>query len=120
MSKVAVMNTVPSPSAMAETACRRKTLGQGFQDGFQAGVVAERSRRGLQWVPVNESTWVAASEGCRYFRAWQRPKDSGPDGGLFIVTETGNDGTAIRRIAEDLPSWKAVNDAVVAVVKAAK
>lgn len=116
MNKV-VMNTVPSPSAMAEAACRHKTLGQGFQDGFQAGVIAERLRRGLQWVPVNESTWVASSEGGRYFRAWQRPKDSGPDGGLFIVTETGNDGAQIRRIAEDLPSWKAVNDAI---VKAAK
>lgn len=117
MSKVAVMNTVPSPSAMAEAACRRKTLSQGFQDGFQAGVIAERSRRGLQWVPINENTWVAVSEGNHYFRAWQRPKDSGPDGGLFIVTETGDHGAPVRRIAEDLPSWKAVNDAV---VKAAK
>ncbi len=112
------MNTVPSPSPadMAESFCRRKTLGQGFQEGFQAGVVAERSRSGPQWVPINESTWVTTSKG-RYFRAWQRPRDSGPDGGLFIVTETGSDGAAICRIAEDVRSWKAVNDVV---VKAAK
>lgn len=34
----------PTPRAMAEIACRKRTLGQGFQSGFEEGVTAERAR----------------------------------------------------------------------------
>ncbi len=39
----AVADPVPTPRAMAEAHCHKKTLGQGYQNGFEAGV-AERSR----------------------------------------------------------------------------
>ncbi len=34
----------PTPRAMAEIACRKRTIGQGFQSGFEEGVIAERAR----------------------------------------------------------------------------
>lgn len=36
----------PSPREMSEKACHKRTLGQGFQNGFEEGVMAERSRVG--------------------------------------------------------------------------
>lgn len=34
----------PTPRAMAEAACHKRSLGQGFQSGFEEGVIAERAR----------------------------------------------------------------------------
>jgi hypothetical protein len=34
----------PSPRKMSEAHCRGRTLGAGYQDGFEAGVRAERAR----------------------------------------------------------------------------
>ena len=34
----------PNVREMSEAHCHRKTLGQGYQDGFEAGVLAERER----------------------------------------------------------------------------
>lgn len=39
-----VADLVPTPRDMAEAHCHKKTLGQGYQNGFEAGVAAERSR----------------------------------------------------------------------------
>lgn len=41
----AVADIVPTPRDMAEAHCHKKTLGQGYQNGFEAGVAAERERR---------------------------------------------------------------------------
>lgn len=39
-----VADPVPTPRAMAEAHCHKRTVGQGYQEGFEAGVVAERNR----------------------------------------------------------------------------
>lgn len=40
----AVPMTAPTPSAMAESACARRVLGQGHQEGFEEGVKTGRAR----------------------------------------------------------------------------
>lgn len=106
----------PTPEHMAEIACSGRTIGQGYQNGFEHGVALERARlmstRAPQWVQMGESTWVAIW-GNGHYRAWVRPMDSGPDGGQITVTEMGI-GRPAQRIVIDAPSWEDASAAVVA------
>lgn len=77
----------PSPQEMAEVACRRRSLGQGFQEGFEEGVLAERSRPppaepAQEWGPMPEryrdpepsplaQAMIAIVERC-YFGEWPK------------------------------------------------
>lgn len=43
--------SVPTPRAIAESACARRVLGQGHQEGFEEGVKAERARAAATLTP---------------------------------------------------------------------